>query len=213
MINWSDEAYGLPEARKEAQSEVKREMTAKQKDKDEGSSFYHVLVPFAILCIVVWWVYVVGALLTGFWGNEKTVAFLTSPFYPKENFVLYPSPLEGIFFNFVVTSAIIISSILYYHRLAESKRVNPKLVFWGSVVASYVTSVFAWKIDGMPLTGTSIIGFTFVCFLVLLSFFDVFIYFNKIKNKPHLRLKYITFAGSVKLSVILGSCQLSVADS
>jgi hypothetical protein len=116
------------------------------------------------------------------WGNH-IIEFITSPFNFKEDFLkVYSSPQEGLLNNVGVPFIIAFVQVLYYHLLAQNRRIRPELVFWASVLASYLVSGLAWFLTGAPSTGTSIIGFSMIAFLFGSTLFDIPTYFRKIRE-------------------------------
>ena len=77
------------------------------------------------------------------------------------------------------TVYIMIVAIIYSNYWSLSRRIKPELIFWVSIVSSYVVSLLVWIFTGQPSTGTSIIGFCMVGFLFLRSLNDLRFYFNK----------------------------------
>lgn len=147
----------------------------------KGLRVWYILLLFTALYLVVLLVYSVS--LKTFLGSN-ILAFLTSPFNFVEDFSkVYKSPMEGYWLNAGFTAFIISVSIVYAQLLASSKRVKPELVFWTSILASYLVSIFVWRFNGMPSTGTSIIGFCMTAFLLLSSLHDLPAYFKKLRNK------------------------------
>ena len=146
---------------------------------------------FIFIYLIVGLLYLILArsgynILTG-WGS-KLIAFSTSPFNLLEDFSGgYKSAQVGYFWNAVYLLPVLYIAIFYYHLVAETKLVSFELVFWGSIASSYIVSITIWAIGGWPSTGTSIIGFSILCYLFVLSVFD----FPKIhKNKQENRLKF-----------------------
>lgn len=169
-----------------------------------------VLDIFVFLYVAVLFMYLVflhlGLSLTSFWG--KILAFSTSPFNFTEIFSkVYSSPMEGYLSNGVFTVVIIFMSIFYYSLFALSKRVKPTTVFWTSVAASYIVSIFVWLITGAPSTGTSIIGFCMVGFLFINSLNDLRVHF---KTKKAEQSKFIIAKVSLSASIALVSLFLAL---
>lgn len=139
-------------------------------------AFYRLLVLFVVLYVFV--VPSVYLLWPKLW-TSNVVAFITSPFNLRENFVsLYGSPLEGLIYNYGLTAVMLCFSLAYPHVLRQTRRVGPEAVFLGSLVGSYLVSVLAWWLIGTPTTGTSIIGFCMILYLIPSTFLDVFPYFH-----------------------------------
>ena len=127
---------------------------------------------------------------------------MTSPFNFVEDFSkVYKSPIEGYWLNAIFTAFIISVSIVYSQLLASSKRIKPEHVFWTSIIASYLVSIFVWLFTGAPATGTSIIGFCMTAFLFLSSLYDLPAYSNKLRNKPC----FLTIAKFFTIDLILVS--------
>ena len=141
-------------------------------------------VTMFIVVVLVYWAFSIwGVSLNGFWGN--VLAFLTSPFNLGEIYSkVYNSYLEGYFFNGVFTAGIIFVAIIYPQLLATNRRVKPELVFWTSIIASYLVSMIVWFFTGAPSTGTSIVGFCMVGFLLVSSMNDLRDYFSKKIRHP-----------------------------
>lgn len=136
-----------------------------------GMRLVYVPLVFAALYLTASGVYLISP--TDLWYNN-VLAFLTSPFNFKEDFLkTYSSVTQGIWLNLVFTFAIIAFSIFYFRMLAVSKRISPTLIFWTSVLASYVVAGAIWLLKGVPSTGTSIIGFCITAFLIGSSFKDL----------------------------------------
>jgi hypothetical protein len=136
----------------------------------EQFSFLRFLVLFFVLYVLV--VPGVYLLWPKLWTNN-VVAFLTSPFNFSENFAsLYGTPLEGLINNYALTVVILFFSFVYPHVLRQTRRVGPEAVFLGSLVGSYLVSVLAWWLKGTPTTGTSIIGFCMILYLIPSTFLD-----------------------------------------
>ena len=148
----------------------------------KGLRTWYIANLFVILTMIVFLTYyafsVYKVSLSNFWVS--VFSFLTSPFNLTEVFAkVYSSPVEGYFFNGIFTFVLIIFCIIYFHLFASSKRVTPEFVFWMSIVASYVVSALVWFFTGAPSTGTSIVGFCMVGFLLVSSMNDLRVYFSK----------------------------------
>jgi hypothetical protein len=127
--------------------------------------------------------------LIGNFGKE--LAFLSSPFNMLEDFSgyysgLYQSPQQGYIYNTVFTTAFLFFAAFYYHFITENKRFSIERVFLGSIVGSYVVSIVVWMLTGWPSTGTSIIGFCVLAYLLGLSSYDLLVVKRK---EPQLRFK------------------------
>jgi hypothetical protein len=155
-----------------------------------------------------------GVTLSNIWGN--IFAFVTSPFNLAEVFAkVYTSPMEGYLFNALFTSIIIIFSIIYFHLFAASKRVTPELVFWISIISTYIVSAFVWFLTGAPSTGTSIIGFCMVGFLFMVSLNDLRICFGKKgMEKNKLIIAKVSLAASISIFSLFSAILLySIGNS
>ena len=170
----------------------------------KGFRTWYIVDLFVTLYLIVLLTYyafsVYGVSLSNIWGN--IFAFLTSPFNLAEVFAkVYNSPIEGYVFNAIFTAVIIIVAIIYANLWASSKRIKPELVFWTSIIASYIISIFVWFFTGAPSTGTSIIGFCMVGFLFVSSLYDLRAYFNK-KRAEHGKLIIAKVSLTVSITVI-----------
>jgi magnesium-transporting ATPase (P-type) len=168
----------------ETNGDMKAEISKPKTDRKQethhkmGLRRFYVPILFTMVYFIVSLIYL---LLIHFGFNilagtdGKVLAFLTSPFNFLEDFSgQYKSAQQGYFFNAILTIVFLFFALIYYDFFTESKRVGTELVFWESVLASYVVSISVWAITGWPATGTSIIGFSIVAYLFLLSFFDFF---------------------------------------
>ena len=179
------------EVEKRARLEIKASTKEKSKiSKIQLKPFYIPLI-FIFLCLVAALIYLFFQ-VSGFntlAGTGGTVlAFLTSPFNFLEDFTgNYEWPQQGYLYNTVVTVIFLFFATFYYYWITENKRFSIERVFWASIIGSYGVSIVVWAIKGWPSTGTSIIGFCVVGYLLGLSFFDFKRQRNKTKFSSRLR--------------------------
>lgn len=150
-----------------------------------GLREWYIPLVFTVLYIAVVFVYRYSP--ENLWENH-ILAFLTSPFNFKENLSdVYSSPQQGLVANLMIPVIIMFGSLVYYHFLANSKRIRPELIFWNSVFASYLVSILNWLFAGAPTIGTSIIGFSMIAFLCGSTLRDLRDHFWILWHKPDLR--------------------------
>lgn len=150
----------------------------------EGYRTWYILNIFITLSLAVLLIYyafsIYGLSLSKMSAN--IFGFVSSPFNLSEVFAkMYSSPIEGYVFNGIFTAAIIALTIVYANLWATSRQIRPELVFWTSIISTYIISAIVWFLTGAPSTGTSIIGFCMVGFLVISGLNDLHSYFNKKK--------------------------------
>jgi hypothetical protein len=184
----------------------------------KGFRTWYIVNLFVTLYLMVLLTYyafsVYSVSLSNIWGN--IFAFLTSPFNLTEVFAkVYNSPMEGYLLNGVFTFLIISVSIIYYNLFASSKRIKPEIVFWTSIIASYLVSITVWLFTGAPSTGTSIIGFSMVGFLLVSSLNDLRVYFSKNRNHPSKLTiaKVFTIASITFFSLIIAVASYSLGTN
>jgi len=102
------------------------------------------------------------------------VIFVTSPFNLLENLShIYANPTQGLEANFwIVLLFILLAEI--YSRFAHARFVGTGIdgAFALALGASYATSALWWQVKGVPESGTSIVSFSIVLYLLVISLAD-----------------------------------------
>jgi hypothetical protein len=106
------------------------------------------------------------------------VIFVTSPFNLLEDLShIYVNPMQGLEANFWVVLLIILLAEIYSrfsHARFEVAGIDG--VFALALGASYATSALWWQVKGVPESGTSIVAFSIVLYLLAISLADARIY-------------------------------------
>ncbi len=149
----------------------------------KGSRFSAYLLVEAFRKIETFFIFVILYALVNFvyfsdfkrWGLNYTAWFLTSPFNPLEiTSRAYGSYTIGEVSNFGLVAIIILGADVY-HQFFSTRWKNqllPRTVLFAAIAASYMVSGLVWIFDKMPSTGTSIIGFCLIGYVVINSSAD-----------------------------------------
>jgi hypothetical protein len=109
------------------------------------------------------------------WGLNYTAWFLTSPFNPLEiTSQTYGSYTIGEVSNFGLVAIIILGADIYHQffSIRWKNQLLPRTVLFAAIAASYIVSGLVWIFDKIPSTGTSIIGFCLIGYIVINSSAD-----------------------------------------
>ncbi len=132
---------------------------------------------------------------------SSIIRFLTSPFNPIENFSnAYPNLAIGELSNLGFVAFILFATQFYMRNLMAVFKgyIAYSMLFWSGILASYITSAGYWLTTGTPSTGTSIIAFGFLLFLVVSTILDITYYY---RNKNFVRA-YWSFAAALVCGIL-----------
>jgi len=100
---------------------------------------------------------------------SKAILFATSPFSLLEALPpLSTSTAAGLSIDFLFVAVVMIAVAAFNLRVASRGAVAPSMptVFFAAVAATYIVSLQVWLARGVPASGTSIIAFSMLGYLV-----------------------------------------------
>lgn len=106
------------------------------------------------------------------------VIFITSPFNFLETFLhIYASPFQGLVENFgLVLLFIMLAECYSRFARVRVRSVSIDDAFFLALGATYATSALWWMTEGVPVSGTSVVAFSIVLYLLIISLADIPMY-------------------------------------
>jgi hypothetical protein len=106
---------------------------------------------------------------------DKGAIFITSPFNILENKTgTYSSISQGLQNNFVFVAGAIAGAEMYSRHLSTrlKEHITVDAAFLLGILATYVESALFWLVTGNPASGTSILAFCILLFIVASALLD-----------------------------------------